>query len=202
MTSLGPTLGSIELGILFSSVLYGIVIVQIYTYYQASFKKDGNFLKFIVAILGLLETLHSIILWKYLYSKTVSNFGITKSLNEITLELSFLFPVSYMITCIVQIFFAHQVYVVSSSLSYIAAFIPASLFRLGLGIAVGAVIHNGTLSEKLQKFAWLAALLLSIGAIIDITNTVALGRCLEKEQEILARSVYCMDRLVIWTVGK
>ena len=36
--SLDASLGSLELGVLFSTLLYGVMIVQCYTYYQAGFK--------------------------------------------------------------------------------------------------------------------------------------------------------------------
>ena len=44
---LGPTLGLLELGALFSTVLYGTVLVQTYNYYHAQFKGDNLVIKFI-----------------------------------------------------------------------------------------------------------------------------------------------------------
>lgn len=46
--SLGPTLGAIELGVLISSVFYGVTCVQTFTYYQKA-AKDRLGLKCLVA---------------------------------------------------------------------------------------------------------------------------------------------------------
>jgi hypothetical protein len=45
---LNVTLGAVELGTMLSSVLYGIILIQAYKYYQASFKNDGYLLKWMV----------------------------------------------------------------------------------------------------------------------------------------------------------
>ena len=45
---LGSSLGVIELGILASTMLYGIMIVQAYTYYQAAFK-DSYYMRSLVS---------------------------------------------------------------------------------------------------------------------------------------------------------
>jgi len=45
---LDDSLGAIELGIVFSTALYGVVFVQCYTYYQAGFK-DSVYLKALVS---------------------------------------------------------------------------------------------------------------------------------------------------------
>jgi len=48
MPSLDASLGAIEIGVIVSSALFGLLIVQCYTYYQADFK-DEWFLKTLVS---------------------------------------------------------------------------------------------------------------------------------------------------------
>lgn len=50
LPSLGESYGALELGTLFSTMLYGVVVVQCYNYYQARFK-DGWILCMLVSIL-------------------------------------------------------------------------------------------------------------------------------------------------------
>jgi len=50
MPSLNASLGAIELGILFSTMLLGLLIVQCYTYHQAEFK-DGWLIRSLVSVL-------------------------------------------------------------------------------------------------------------------------------------------------------
>lgn len=47
--SLGPILGAFELGVLCSSILYGVMLVQSYNYYQLKFN-DSLFIRLIVGI--------------------------------------------------------------------------------------------------------------------------------------------------------
>jgi len=49
MSTLDDSLGAIELGVLFSALLFGLVIVQLYTYYRACFN-DGWLINTLVSI--------------------------------------------------------------------------------------------------------------------------------------------------------
>ncbi|THU83986.1 hypothetical protein K435DRAFT_929201 [Dendrothele bispora CBS 962.96] len=188
------TLGSMEIGTLISSVLYGIVMIQVYTYFQASFAKDGLLLK-------LLETLHSIILWIFLYSKSVTSFGQVDQIPETNVFSALIWPLSGIITCIVQVYFTYRIYKMTLSYYYPAFLVPTSLLRLAFAVWIGAIAHKGSILKLLTKFKWLGIIELVGGAVIDITNTVFLCYYLEQNHKILA-SMKTTDRLIIWTIGK
>jgi len=49
LPSLGPTLGALVLGVLFSSVLYGISLLQTFNYFHADFAQDRKTTKVLVS---------------------------------------------------------------------------------------------------------------------------------------------------------
>jgi len=53
MLAEGLSLGTLELAVVLSSVLYGICIIQTYHYYMALFKNDGLLLRLMVFLLLL-----------------------------------------------------------------------------------------------------------------------------------------------------
>ncbi|THU84765.1 hypothetical protein K435DRAFT_398334 [Dendrothele bispora CBS 962.96] len=195
-------LGPIEVGVLLSSVLYGVVLVQTYKYYQASFKKDPIWLKCTVACLCILQTVHSALLWEYLYNKTVTDF--IEPLGSVFLghwSLRASFPFTALITLIVQTFFTYQVYKLLRTWHYPALMIPALLIRFGLGLTRGIVNGPHDVKEFFQHYRWLIITSSALGAVIDIINTVALSIAIEKNYSPLLRSKNIGNKLVVWIIG-
>ncbi|KAF5350764.1 hypothetical protein D9758_010382 [Tetrapyrgos nigripes] len=109
----------------------------------------------------------------------VTNFGVGGPDSDpvaIHWSLRAAFPLTAMITLLSQGFFAHRVYVLSSVWWYPAIAIPALVVRLGLGITRGAVSTSDilTLTSFIKKFKWLIISASTLGAVIDVCNTLAL----------------------------
>ncbi|KAF5338183.1 hypothetical protein D9758_014711 [Tetrapyrgos nigripes] len=198
-TSTGPSLGVLELGILISSVLYGISLVQIYDYYAASFKNDKVFLKITVGFLGIMETIHSVGLWIYLYGQTVSNFGDPEALGRIDWTIRVPIVATAMVCFVVQLFFAYRVYVFAHGQTYFILFTLASLTRMGLtiGLAAQPISQIDTL---ISKFWWLIIAGAIVGAVIDMANTVALCLYLKINQTEMWSTKELVNKLVLWTI--
>ncbi|KAF5317587.1 hypothetical protein D9758_018465 [Tetrapyrgos nigripes] len=186
---LGTSLGAIELGIMFSSVLYGVVVIQSYKYYQASFKKDSALLKTTVAVLCSFETVHTVFQWIYLYRMTIASFGDPKQLDEITWSFQVSVPLTTIIASIVQTFFCHRVSRISGWGYYKAIMIPILVARTGFAAASAVVASNRTLSEYTREFLWLIILVLAMGAAVDVVNTILLSTFMEKNHNPLLRYV-------------
>ncbi|GJJ10832.1 hypothetical protein Clacol_005060 [Clathrus columnatus] len=119
------TLGAFELGVLFASVLYGIVLSQTFTYTQEKFR-DPIWLKVLVSMLfrlhlygqilhsfpkieiddlkksSFLDTLHTVGLWSLLYEWSSHDFGNAPGLEEITWMFILTFSVSPVENVVVQ----------------------------------------------------------------------------------------------------
>ncbi|KAF5347855.1 hypothetical protein D9758_013836 [Tetrapyrgos nigripes] len=186
---LGTSLGAVELGIMLSSVLYGVVVIQSYKYYQASFKNDSALLKTTKfnSYHSALETLHTVFQWIYLYSTTITSFGDPNQLDEINWSFQVSIPLTAIIASIVQTFFCHRVSRISGWGYYKAIMIPILVARTGFAVASAVVASNRTLSEYTRDFKWLVILLLAMGAAIDVVNTILLCTFMEQNHNPLLR---------------
>ncbi|THU98239.1 hypothetical protein K435DRAFT_35639 [Dendrothele bispora CBS 962.96] len=199
-SSLGLTLGSLELGILFSTVLYGIVLVQTFNYYNAPFTGDSVVVKCLVACVFVLEGFHTACLWTYLYSRTVTNFGRFDVLDEVHWSLSASVPISCAIVFCAESFFAYRVYMLSRNRWFPAICILGLTLRLGLGTAFAATTPGYRISVYFDDFRWLNSLALSVGAAVDIGNTVALFLILKSMSTAQPRTKRIVDKLILWTI--
>ncbi|KAH9963510.1 hypothetical protein BC827DRAFT_114803 [Russula dissimulans] len=68
-------LGAFLIGVILSSIIYGISWLQVYLYYTQHSERDGSFLKSFVAVLLVLDSLHLTFLCHGLYIVSVTNFG-------------------------------------------------------------------------------------------------------------------------------
>jgi hypothetical protein len=72
--NLNDTLGALEIGVLISLFLFGIVTVQTSVYYDR-FPKDPWHVKFLVAFVWVLELGHSLLISYLIYSTTITWYG-------------------------------------------------------------------------------------------------------------------------------
>lgn len=92
-----------------SAMLYGITTLQTYVYYM-HYSEDTSVIKFIVAAIWLLDSLHVSFMCHTLYYYLIINYGDPMSLVYVVWS----FPASLMANVLaitmVQLFFAHQIY--------------------------------------------------------------------------------------------
>ncbi|KAJ3916254.1 hypothetical protein F5877DRAFT_69209 [Lentinula edodes] len=72
--AIAETLGTVQLGVLFSTFLFGILFMQWVTYFTSKFN-DGWTIRGLVYWIIILDITHVAISWEYLWMYTVSNFG-------------------------------------------------------------------------------------------------------------------------------
>ncbi|KAK7442217.1 hypothetical protein VKT23_016188 [Stygiomarasmius scandens] len=192
---LGPTLGLLELGALFSTVLYGTVLVQTYNYYHAQFKGDN-----LVAFVCVLETLHTAVLWTYLYSRTVENFGNLDALDQVHWALAIIVPISGLIVFFVESFFAYRIYILSRSPYFPVVCVLGLMVRFGLGIAFAVTAIGYRISVYIVEFKWLVTTALTVGAVVDVAITTALCLVLRRNVTVQPRTKQIVDKLVLWAI--
>ncbi|KAJ7509009.1 hypothetical protein B0H11DRAFT_1360896 [Mycena galericulata] len=86
------TLGTFEIGVLLSYVLFGVTTTQAYIYYQR-FSDDSRKLKFLVSFVWLCEVAHTVCIGVTLYHETVSDYGLPERLvfQPLSFTIAFLF---------------------------------------------------------------------------------------------------------------
>ncbi|KAF9059762.1 hypothetical protein BDP27DRAFT_1238142 [Rhodocollybia butyracea] len=78
MTALVPLdslLGAAFIGIILSTVIYGVTCLQVYQYFTHHSYKDTTLLKIFVSLFVTIDTFHVALLVTFYYEYTVTNFG-------------------------------------------------------------------------------------------------------------------------------
>ncbi|KAH9041646.1 hypothetical protein EDB85DRAFT_1371062 [Lactarius pseudohatsudake] len=134
-------LGDFFLGIIFSSIIYGVVWLQVYSYFSQHCKGDGLFLKCFVTLLLILDTLQLALAIHAFYVDGITNFGDYLADLRPTWSLKIQTFIGIILTCSVQQFYAWRIYHLSIGQIHVPAFIVVmSLAELGLGIVY--LVHS------------------------------------------------------------
>ncbi|KAF9456597.1 hypothetical protein BDZ94DRAFT_1275250 [Collybia nuda] len=204
MTSPAPalhsTLGAVQIGIIISVCLYGVLCVQAFTYYQAGFK-DSLHTRLLVVWCLIVETIHTIFITIYLYQVTVGHFGDYGYLPGAHWPLVFSVFISSLLSAPVQVFFALRVFVLSKNRYLFAASAFASIVCVALSLLNAILAERGpTLIIFQEKYLSLATWNIGFGGVINSVNTATLCYYLLKGKSKINRSRMIIDKLVTWTI--
>jgi hypothetical protein len=215
-------LAPIELGTLVSSILYGVMCTQAYSYTQHFKNKDPLALRVLVrcldpTLLGMkqltfcsapqliviviLETFHLALTFVYLYTLTITNFNNPPSLNQISWSFAATFTVISISDSMVQAFYAYRMRKLLGS--WLPLIIPALfiLARVVDGIyATSKMIIAGTMSAFAVSDKFLCDLNLALKLATDLYITVGTCWLLAKNRptwQTYVRDI--LDQLILWT---
>jgi len=170
--------GPIFLGDIFNWGLFGALSVQCYIYYLA-FPKDRSLPKWIVGIVYIIELIQTILSTRDGFLYFGYGWGNMNILNEVGI-IWFSIPVmTGIVSCIVQLFFAWRIWVISRSM-YIPIIISVfSVVQAAAGIWAG--IHAkiiGIWSEVQKRNGPPTIVWLGGTAICDVLITITMFYCL------------------------
>ncbi|KAH8990079.1 hypothetical protein EDB92DRAFT_2104130 [Lactarius akahatsu] len=139
-------LGAFFLGVIFSSILYGVTWLQVYSYFSKHCEGDRLFLKSFLALV-----VHGF------YVAGVTNFGDYLADLRAPWSLKVQSLIGIILTCSVQQFYAWRIYHLSMGRVHVPVFIVIfSLAELGLGIVY--LVHWKVTSQLLFLFVLLLIL--------------------------------------------
>ncbi|KAK7027789.1 hypothetical protein R3P38DRAFT_950741 [Favolaschia claudopus] len=124
---LDNVLGPWFLGVVVSSIIFGITSLQVYGYYTRFSSRDPLFLKIFVAALCALQTFHLALLIMSYYAASVTNFGDYVGLGIEPWSLRAQVVVGAVLATLVQTFYAYRIWTLSgkSEHRYMASGLPA-----------------------------------------------------------------------------
>jgi len=202
MTSLALTVGALEVGILLSTVLFGVVTVQAFLYAERNFK-DPLWLRILVGIVWSLETIQTIVTWIHLYSLTVTNYGRPDTIVETHQLWALLVALicSAIIGAIVQNFFGYRVRVLSGRLLIPIMVWIGGIVRVTFAIMlVNFILRSETLPEFLQRYHWAVTTVLVLPAVVDVLNTSTLCYYLSRRRSGYKPTQRLVDQLMIFAI--
>ncbi|KAG2143825.1 uncharacterized protein EDB93DRAFT_1155059 [Suillus bovinus] len=198
------TLGALQVGGAIMVFLFGIETLQTY-YYFKRYPNDRLWLKLLVVWIWLEEIGHTISVLTGMYLLTVTEFGDPDALAVTTMPIGYAWSIVFSgsVGSIVEIFFAHRMYVLSKTLYLPSIAWALAAFRfVGSMIAASKVFGSISLSVFSTKWRWLITACFAAGAGADLI--VAGGQCYyiyrEKRIAMGPTTMKLLDRLLTYTV--
>ncbi|THU85296.1 hypothetical protein K435DRAFT_970778 [Dendrothele bispora CBS 962.96] len=215
------TLGVLEIGIVISGILFGMVTTQVYVYHK-NFPKDSLLLKIgLVDALWLIEFGHTVCITHALYDYTVSHYGDPKELLLAPKSLGVAVLFHGIATVMVQAFFTYRIVQfskveidqnVTHTLAWVNLLpliipIVSSILMLTQLIAVtvlsaeALIVATKSLVLYLEKWEWLLTTALVLRSAADILISGALVWFLIGERSgAYKKTVQVVDKLIQWAI--
>ncbi|KAF8908479.1 hypothetical protein CPB85DRAFT_782477 [Mucidula mucida] len=190
-------LGMTLLGVVFSSILYGISLSQTYTYYKR-FPNDSWKVKLMVVLVNVLDTASMVLVshasWYYLVTTGPAG----RSIWSLNVELC----LSMVISALTESFLAYQVWLLSDRKS----FLTMCLGLLALVHFISGEISAGEFLS-LRNFAKFGSvkipsiLRLSSAAVCDTSLAISLCYFLHQKRTGYKQTDEIIDHLILYTLN-
>ncbi|KAF8892817.1 hypothetical protein CPB84DRAFT_1732383, partial [Gymnopilus junonius] len=202
--NLDNTIGAALVGVLISSTLFGIVVVQTYTYYNR-FPNDRISFKYLVSVIWVCELVHCGLISESIYSLIIKNYTNLSGLADIPLALSIAVAFTGIIEPLVQMFFAYRIFVVSRSIVIPAMCCVFSTVRCGLTFATAvASITSASGPQLFKNFKWLVGSALGVGSLVDVTLSTTMLYYLKRQKPAGDQGgpfvPLLINKIIVWTV--
>ncbi|KAJ3807215.1 hypothetical protein EV368DRAFT_85926 [Lentinula lateritia] len=204
-SSLNSTLGVLEIGILISGVLFGVVTTQVYVYHK-NFPKDSLWLQIgLVDGMWLIELGHTMCIFHAIYFYTVANYGDPKALLVAPVTLGIAVVLHGITTILVQAYFTYRIFRFSKKPYLIPIFSTFLMFAQLLAVttlsAEAIKVAQISLGLYLEKWEWLLLTTLWLRVAADLTISSSLVFFLYQQRDNAYKStVLVVDRLIRWTI--
>ncbi|KAF7332728.1 hypothetical protein MKEN_00156200 [Mycena kentingensis (nom. inval.)] len=201
--SVPDTLGALEVGVLLAFILYGTVTVQAYVY-STRFRRDSFTMAGIVAVVWMLETIHTASIGHTVYDYTITHFGDHRRIGVIPTSILIGTIASSFTVTIVQLFFIYRIHILSQSKifpAFLAFF--AFLYLAGILTLCGGAFKYKLWALTEEKLTWLLYAGPSLSAAVDLAVAVTLVSLLLRRRGKgpgFARTRALTDRIIAWTI--
>ncbi|KAJ7453161.1 hypothetical protein FB451DRAFT_672514 [Mycena latifolia] len=200
--NLDNLLGPWFIGIMCSSVIFGITCLQMYLYFTKFSTKDPVFLKAFVGVLLAIETLHMVLLGMSYYAASITNFG---NYIEIFLgpwSLRAQIVVGVFLGNLVQMFYAYRIYV----LSHKSPFVSIAIILTSLGSLACTIVYTykATVIKAFDNNAtvipWSTSAL-SLEVTCDVLITIGMVLNLLKGRTEFSKTNRALHILISYTIN-
>ncbi|KAF8803161.1 hypothetical protein BYT27DRAFT_7145453 [Phlegmacium glaucopus] len=199
---LHATIGALQIGSIISVFLFGIITLQAHMYYT-SFQEDRWSFKALVAVVWIMEVLHTAGVNYIIYNSTITLYGEPQELVRFPV-LGGIIIVGGLITFSSQGFFAVRLYTILPKpyciIGIFCIFLSAVRCVASVFLAVQTIIAP-TLASTEMQWKWLISTLLAGGAAVDVIIAVSMLHYLSRTREkALERATRLIDYLIAYTI--
>ncbi|KAI0755114.1 hypothetical protein C8Q80DRAFT_1266613 [Daedaleopsis nitida] len=200
--ALDDTFGVLLISAFVSLTLYGITLHQAYRYFR-TYHKDPAVLRYLVVVVLLGETFHSVILAHTCYFYLVSNYFNPLQLQHGVWSLNLIPGVSGVVIISSQIFFVRRVFLVGPQYRAIAI-IAFVLFLVELGFNIAGSVRvfqfRDNVLANLHNLAWVESAGTGALGVADTMLTVVLVIALQRSRTGWKKTDSTIDLLVLYAI--
>ncbi|KZP26295.1 hypothetical protein FIBSPDRAFT_928731 [Athelia psychrophila] len=200
MTSLiAAPFGLILIGVFLSLMLLGIVISQVFTYYQ-NYERDPLWLKWFVAVMFALDLLSSVLAIAWMYQLLIDNWGQIAAFTQGDWLLAADPMLAGIVACMAQCFFAWRIYVLTSSRWLTAIIACCAVVTACGGIGTGIAVLWVKKYTLFLTFKQITVLWLVSAAVGAIGITISLTYHLRRRKGSFEATDKVLDRIIQLTI--
>ncbi|PLW08779.1 hypothetical protein PCANC_17357 [Puccinia coronata f. sp. avenae] len=192
--------GPFVVGTAVSTFLFGVTLAQVYTYFS-NFKTDRPIYRYSVIGLFILDVLHTAFSQYTLWHWFVAHYGDPTAVVKSPWSFSMSPVMCGLAAFVVQIFYAHRVYLLSSKRIIIPSLIAfGALFQLVWASGATAKVFIIQYFEGFQVWTYGVACWLGGAAVTDLLITGSLVWILLNSKRGIRRTNNIIDRLISLTI--
>ncbi|KAL4264519.1 DUF6534 domain-containing protein [Pleurotus pulmonarius] len=201
--SILSSIAAIEIGILVSSVLFGIVTLQAFIYFR-TYPSDPKPLKILAGVIWILEFGGMICVSNLLYEATITkyrNAPLLMFVNPPT-QINISNLISACTACLVEVWFAERVRRFTGVLWPALVFWFLIFVTFAGAILVSAVLFTRGLLEFTANWRWASTTCWILSAVIDVSMASLLCfNLLQQRQSLFQRSTRLVDKIIMITMS-
>ncbi|KAL5533583.1 hypothetical protein ACEPAG_43 [Sanghuangporus baumii] len=189
---LGNTLGAELIGLIFSAFLFGVINVQVHTYYQSR-KDEPRFLKWMIAFVWFLNAFLLALISYYDYFIFVTHFADLTVIGQVPWCFSLFSTISEISLFIIRLFYTRRIWIMSDRNLILTAF--------AFNIVFAAKLFSAQSFFDISKFSWLMLTGNATAAAADLWNAIPLCYFLRRGKSGLRKTDTMIKKLMIYIVG-
>lgn len=132
---IGTTYGANLIGLILASVLYGVTLLQTFSYYR-QYPRDSFFTKGLVFVVWFLDTAQLVLISIDMYWHLVTNYNKPEVLGKTTWSSNLQIDCNGLIGLLVICFFARRVWCLSGNIWITVIIVILAFVHLSLGIGI------------------------------------------------------------------
>ncbi|RDX53862.1 hypothetical protein OH76DRAFT_1342939 [Lentinus brumalis] len=188
--------GPIFIGVVLNIALYGIMVTQTYLYFHV-YKRDRTWMKLLVFLLFICDTVNCCFDVAFLYMPLINNFGDNDAISRASWGER---ASDAFIAALVQFFFAWRVKVLTSNIFTVCVICFCSFAQLCGGLGTSIAVVRVPEFVHFQKFQVIVIIWLAFSAVADTIITAALVWHLRKNKTGMALTDTVVNKIIRLTV--
>ncbi|KAJ3905961.1 hypothetical protein F5879DRAFT_692871 [Lentinula edodes] len=202
------TLGMLEIGVVVSSILFGILTMQIY-FYHKNFSEDPPWIKLgLVSGIWFIELTHTVCIAHEVYFYSVLHFGDTSTFNGWPVSFAIAAICHGVVAVLVQGFLTYRIsrftghlYIILILISCYSVMMIAELVsNIVIGVEIATIARQSFISFR-QKWQWLILAVLILRAALDVLISGTLVYYLTYHRNnAYKNTIAVIDKLILWTI--